>query len=95
MVCDDDEFAGEADFDDGLRETAIERDAGDDDVALAGLSVPLARGDLPREDDVFEIKNGEIVIFKFLCGVGGYDMIQGAYQLPKRVDCWIRLDQSL
>jgi len=88
--CDDDELAGEADFHDGLRKTAIERDAGDDDFAFAGLGVPLARGDLPREDDVFEINDGEIVIFKLLCGVSGYNLIQGADQLPKLVDCWIR-----
>lgn len=57
-----------------MRRLAIERDAGDNDFTFAGLVVALALRDLPREDDVFEIENGEVVIFKFLGGVGGNDM---------------------
>jgi hypothetical protein len=30
-----------------------------------------ALDDLAREDDVFEIEDGELVIFKFVCSVGG------------------------
>jgi len=35
---DDDEFAGEADFDDSLGRLAVEGDAGDNDFAFAGLA---------------------------------------------------------
>ena len=41
---------------DGLRRFAVESDAGDDDFAFAALGVALTFRDLPREDDVFEIK---------------------------------------
>lgn len=84
--CDGDEFAGKANFDDGLRRFAVESDTGDDDLAFAGLAVALALRDLPREDDVFEIKDGEVVIFKFLGGMGEYDIIQCADQMPKLAD---------
>ena len=49
---DDDELAREADFDDGLRELAVERGTGDNDFAFTGLVIALALRDLPREDDV-------------------------------------------
>ena len=67
---DDDELASEANFDNGLGVTAIKRGAGDDDFTFAGLDVALAFRDLPREDDVFEIKDGGVAIIKFLGGVG-------------------------
>lgn len=66
---------------------ASERDAGDDDFAFTGLGVALAFRDFPREDDVLEIKDGEVVIVKFLGGVGGNDIVQRADQMPKLVDC--------
>jgi len=92
---DDDKFAGDADFDDDLRRLAVEGDAGDNDFALAGLGVTLTFRDLPREDDVFEIKDGEVVIFKLLGGMSGNDVIQRADQLPKLADCRIGHRPSL
>lgn len=78
---DDDEFAGETDFDDRLRNGAVKDDAGDEDFGIAGLGVALALRDFPREDDVFEIKDGEVVIFKFLGGMSRHDVVQAADQL--------------
>ena len=95
ISCDNDEFAGEADFDDGLRRFAVKRNAGDNDFAFAGLGVALTFRDLPREDNVFEIKDGEVVIFKLLGGVGGNDVIQRADQVPKLADCRVWHEPSL
>ncbi|MDP1525233.1 MAG: hypothetical protein Q8M20_05450 [Rhodocyclaceae bacterium] len=51
-----------------MRSFAVKSDAGDDDFAFAGLGVALTFRDLSREDDIFEIKDGEVVIFKLLGG---------------------------
>ena len=67
---DDDELAAEAAFDDDLCGGAGERDAGDDALDFAGFDVALTLRDLPREDDVFEIEDGEVVIFKLFGGMG-------------------------
>ena len=61
--CDDNEFSGKTDFCDGLRMTSVERDAGDNVFNFTGLDVALAFCDLPREDDVFKVKDCEVVIF--------------------------------
>ena len=55
--CNDDKFPGEADFNDGLRVTAVERTTGNDVFDFMGLDVALTLCDLAREDDVFEIKD--------------------------------------
>ncbi len=55
--CNDDEFSGEADFDDGLRVASAERDAGYNVFDFTGFDITLALCDLPREDNVFEIKD--------------------------------------
>jgi len=78
---DDDEFSGKTDFDDRLRNGAVKDDARDEDFGIAGLGVALALRDLPREDDVFEIKDGEVVIFKILGGMSRHDVVQAADQL--------------
>ena len=54
---DDDESAGETDFNDCFGRRTFERGAGNDALDFAGLSVALALSDLPREDDVFEIED--------------------------------------
>lgn len=41
-----------------------------DVLGFAGRAVALALDDLPREDDVLEIEDGEIVIVKFVRGMG-------------------------
>ncbi len=43
----------------------------DDVLRFASAAVALALDDLAREDDVFKVKDGELVIFKFGRGVGG------------------------
>jgi len=73
----------------------VESDTGDDEFAFTGLGVALALRDLLREDDTFEIKDGEVVIFKLLGGVGGNDLVQRADQMPKLVDCRACHAQSL
>ena len=67
---DDDEPTGKADFDDCFGGLTVERDAGDNAFDFTGLSVALALSDCPREDDIFKIEDGEVVIFKFFGGVG-------------------------
>ena len=67
---DDDELAAEADFDNGFCERAVERVARDDVLDFAGLAVALTLLDLPREDDVLEVEDGKVVIFKLFGGMG-------------------------
>jgi hypothetical protein len=57
MDGDDDELTGEAVFDDCFGRRTVERDAGNDELDFAGLSVALTLDDFPREDDVFEIED--------------------------------------
>ena len=59
---DDDELAGEADFDDDFGARAVERDARDDALGFSSLGVALALFDLPGKDDVLEVEDGEVVI---------------------------------
>ncbi len=73
---DDVENARMADFDDRLGLAVIERLASDDDFRLVGLAVFLALDDAAREDDVFEIEDCKVFIFKFSNGVKGYDIAQ-------------------
>ena len=54
---DDDELTGEADFDDCFGRCAFESNACDDTLCGARFGIALALGDLPRKDDVFEIKD--------------------------------------
>lgn len=61
---DDDELAGEPDLDDDFGGRAVERRARDDALDFARSDVALAFGDLPGEDDVFEVEDREAVIFK-------------------------------
>ena len=60
---DDNEPAGNADFDDCFSRCPVERDAGNDTLDFTGFRVALTLFDSPREDDVFEIENGEVFIF--------------------------------
>ena len=66
----DDEFAGEADFDDCFGKASVKRDAFNDALDFVRLSVALAGNDLPREDDVFEVEDSEVVIIKLFGCVG-------------------------
>lgn len=71
---DDDKLTRVADFDNGFGNAAVERFATDDELCFSRFDVALAFGDLPVEDDCFEVNDREFVIVKFLCGVRGYDI---------------------
>ena len=83
---DDKELSRGADFDDGLGGRPVERDAADGAFDLTCTDVPLALEDLSREDDVLEIKDGEVVIVKFLSRVGGNNIVESADQVAKLAD---------
>lgn len=84
--CDDNEPAGEADFDDRFGCRASERGAGNDALDFAGLRVTLSLGDSTREDEVFEIEDREVVIFEFVRGMGGYDVVERSNQVTELID---------
>lgn len=63
---DGEEITARGDLDDRLCRGAAERGAADDIFDSARLPVALMLDDCAREDNVFEIEDGEIVIFKFL-----------------------------
>ena len=71
------------DFDDDFTGVARERGALDDVLGFAGCTVALALDDLPREDDVFKVEDGEVVIFKFVRSVGGNDVAERTDQMAK------------
>ena len=54
---DDDELTSEADFDNRFAGRSVECDPGDDTLDFTGLRVALVLGDLPSEEDVFEIED--------------------------------------
>ncbi len=70
-------------FDDDLSGCSIKGSALDDVLRFAGAAITLALDDLAREDDVFEIKDGEVVIFKFVRGMGGDGIAERSDQLAK------------
>ena len=80
---DDEELACVANFDNDFSGCSVEGASLDDVLRFAGVPITLALDDLAREDDVFEIKDGEVVIFKFVCGVGGDGIAERSDQLAK------------
>ena len=83
---DNDKLTRMADFDNGFGNAAVERFATDDELCFSRFGVALAFGDLPVEDDCFEVNDREVVIVKFLCGVRGYDIVERANQSAKLRD---------
>ena len=67
---DDDELGAEADFDNGFCGRAVERDAGNDALRFSRLGIALAPDDFAGKDDIFEVKDTEVVIFKLFGCVG-------------------------
>ena len=59
-----------AKFDNGFCTATVEGEAGNPVFGFARLSVTLPLDDLPGEDNVFEIEDGEAVIVKFFGCVG-------------------------
>ena len=80
------EITVRGDLDDGFRRYAAEGVASDDTFDFARVPVALALDDRARKDNVFEIEDGEIVIFKFLRCVDGHGIVQGTNQITKLVD---------
>ena len=80
------EIAVRGDLDDRFCWDAAERGASDDIFDFARLPVALALDDCAREDNVFEIEDGEIVIFKFLRRVDRHGIVQGTDQITESVD---------
>ena len=74
------------DFGDDFAGVTCERGTLDDVLGFAGRAVSLTLDDLPREDDVFKIEDGEVVIFKFVCCVGGNDVVEPTDQMAKAGD---------
>ena len=70
-------------FRDDFSGTAVEGVALDDVLRFAGDAIALAFCDLSREDDVFEVKDREVVIFKLICSMGGYDVAERSDQLSE------------
>ena len=54
-----------------------------DVFGFTGCTVALALDDLAREDDVFKVEDGEVVIFKFVRGMGGNDVAERTDQMAK------------
>ncbi len=46
----------------------------------------LPSDDVPGEDDAFEVEDCEVVIFKFIRGMVGYDVIFGSNEVAKFSD---------
>jgi hypothetical protein len=67
---DDNELTAESDFGNDFSCCLFERLPLDDVLGFTGFTVSLSLNDLPCEDDVFEVEDCEVVIFKFVCGVG-------------------------
>jgi hypothetical protein len=67
---DDKEFAGTVDFRDDFSGGTGKRSALDDVLGFTRGAVSLALDDLAREDDVFEVKDRELVIFEFVRCMG-------------------------
>ncbi len=80
------EIAIRGDLDDGFCWDIVDRGAADDIFDFARLPVALALDDCAREDDVFEIEDGEIVIFKFLRRMDGHGIVQRTDQIAEPHD---------
>ena len=78
---DDEEIPVRRDFDDRFGRGVEESLASDDIFGFARLPVALALADRPREDNVFEIEDGKIVIVKFLRRVDRHGIILRSNQI--------------
>jgi len=78
---DEEERARWADFNDRLGGGAFESEAPDDDLRFAGVAISLALDDAPGEDNVFKVKDREIVILKLISSVDRHDIVQSTNQI--------------
>ena len=72
-----------ADFCDDFGCVAVEGVSLDDVLRFAGDAITLTFCDLSCEDDVFEVKDREVVIVKLICGMGGHNIAERSDQLSK------------
>ena len=72
-----------ANFGNDFGSCSVEGATLDDVLRFTGAAITLALDNLAREDDIFEIKDGEVVIFKFVRSMGGYG-------IAERSDNWRR-----
>ena len=78
---DEEERARWADFDNRLGGGTFEGEAVDDDLRFAGAAISLALDDVSGEDDVFKVKDREIVILKLISSVNRHDIVQSTNQI--------------
>jgi hypothetical protein len=83
---DDEELPGVADFGNNVGCRSVKAAPLDNELRFAGLAITLAFNDLAREDNVFEVKDAELVIFEFVCCVVGNDIAERANQLAEAGD---------
>ena len=91
---DDKERSAGAELDDRFGFNAFKRYTADDELDFTRFSVALARNDVAREDDVFEVKDREVVIVKFFRSVERYGVGQRANTVSNsadRVQCNARI----
>ena len=65
-----------AKLDDDVGLAVVKATPSDEDLGFTRLAVSLLLDDAASEDDVFEIKDREVVIFQFFGSVEGYDIVQ-------------------
>ena len=80
---DDDKLAAVTDFDDNFTGDSFERGTLDNVLSFSRCTVSLALDDLAREDDVFKIEDGEVVIVKFVRSMGGNDVAERTDQMAE------------
>ena len=81
--CEGEEVAVRGDLDGRFCWGTAERGTTDDIFDFARSPVALALDDCTREDNVFEIEDAEVVIFKFLRCVDGESIVQCTYQITE------------
>jgi hypothetical protein len=77
--------AREADFENGCGFGTFKGKPFDEVLNFTAFFVSLTPNDLPGKDDAFEIKDGEIIIFKLFSCVSRNEIIQG----PNELAIWV------
>ena len=78
---DDEERTPGADFDDRFGFETAARVPADDVPDFTGFGVSSSLDNPAREDNVFEVEDREVVIFKFFGSVKGHDIVQGTNEV--------------
>lgn len=83
---DDEEIPSRGNLDDRFGGGIAEDVAADDIFDFVRLPVALALDDRVREDNIFEIEDGEVVIIEFLRRMDRHGIVQGTDQITEPVD---------